>query len=541
MSAGKEKRKDGGAAEFHVNEQELEALRQRITDRKIEDKDWDLIDRYLLLLVKLSHVFQYGRIRMKKIARMLFGKRTEKEEKKDPPENPTPPSSGGGETPPGSAPGKQEVGSGSADENQDADANKGHGRRPASDYQNAETVICPLCHNKPGELCPACGRGHLRELPIEVTIRFTGNPPVTATKYERERVRCDTCGQAFKAELPEEAGEEKYDASAKASIVMSKYGNGVPFYRLGTQQAQQLVPLAPSTQWELSEEVADCVLPVYLQFERLAARAELIFIDDTPQLVLEAKKRQPLTGVVARVGDRWVTLYLTGEDAAGKKISVLLEARPLGLPPPLQMSDALAGNQQNIIQVIVLLCMVHCRRQFFEIKEFYPEVCSPVLEAIRQVYGFEGAVKNLHLDAAARLLYHQEHSQPLLERMKGWLLNQMDQRLIEPNSPLGKAVKYLKKHWDGLMGFCRHEGAPIDNNTVERVLKLPIQNRKNACFFKTSHGADVGCLLMSMIKTASQAGANPFAYLEALLRHRTELRQNPGLWLPWNYQSQLQG
>jgi hypothetical protein len=378
----------------------------------------------------------------------------------------------------------------------------------------------------------------LRLQPAEVIVRFTGNPPVTATKYAQERARCDTCGQIFKAELPKEAGEEKYDASAKVSIVMNKYGSGVPFYRLGAQQAQQLVPLAPSTQWERCEEVADSVLPVYLEIERQAAGAELIFIDDTPQLVLEAGKKQPMTGMVARVGERWVTLYLTGPDAAGKKISVLLEARPPGLPPPLQMSDALAGNQQDVIQVIVLLCLIHARRHFFDIKEFYPEVCGPVLEAIRQVYKHERAIKNLRLDAAARLVYHQEHSQPLLERMKGWLLNQMEQQLIEPNSPLGKAVKYLKNHWDGLMGFCRHEGAPLDNNPVERALKLPIQNRKNAYFFKTSHGADVGCLLMSMIKTASQAGVSPFAYLETLLQNRSVLRQAPGLWLPWNYQAQ---
>ena len=379
----------------------------------------------------------------------------------------------------------------------------------------------------------------MRQLPAEVVIRFKGNPPITAERYERERLRCDTCGQVYKAELPEKAGDEKYDASAKVSVVMSKYGSGVPFYRLSMQQAQQLIPLPPGTQWELVEEVADSILPVYLELERQAARAELLFIDDTPYLVLETGKKQNTTGVVARVGERWVTIYLMGAGQAGKKISVLLEARPPGLPPPLQMSDALAGNQQDSILVVVLLCMVHARRHFFEIKEFYPETCEPVLEAIRQVYKHETVIRSLHLDAAARLVYHQEHSQPLLERMKEWLLNQMDQRLIEPNSPLGKAVKYLKKHWDGLMGFCRHEGAPLDNNAVERALKLPIQNRKNAYFFKTSHGADVGCLLMSMIKTASQAGVSPFAYLEELQRHRRELRQNPGLWLPWNYRLQV--
>ncbi len=540
MSAREKKNKDGEAEQFHVDEPELQALTERVSQRKIEDSDWEKLHRYLVLFLKLSTVLQYGKIRMKKIVRLLFGKRTEKEKKKDPPQDPKPPAFSTDTTPTSSDQSNQNTGKESANESDDGKIKKGHGRRPVSDYQNAETVLCPLCHNKPGDKCPKCGKGRLRQMPSEVTIRFTGNPLITAKKIEQEKVRCDTCGLIFKAELPTGIGDEKYDASAKVSIVVNKYSNGMPFYRLGMQQAQQLVPLAPSVQWELVEDVADGILPVYLELERWAARAELIFIDDTPQLVLEAGKRQPLTGMVARMREIWATIYRTGPGAAGIKAAVLLESRPPGLPPPLQMSDALAGNQQDIIQVTVLLCLVHCRRYFFEIKEFYPEVCDPVMEAIRQVYKHEKEIKNLNLDAAGRLAYHQEHSQPLLERMKTWLLNQMDQHLIEPNSPLGTAVKYLQKHWDGLTGFCRHQGAPIDSNEVERALKLPILNRKSSYFFKTSHGADVGCLLMSMIRTASQAGVSPFAYLEALLRHRTELRQNPDLWLPWNYQSQLQ-
>jgi transposase len=82
-------------------------------------------------------------------------------------------------------------------------------------------------------------------------------------------------------------------------------------------------------------------------------------------------------------------------------------------------------------------------------------------------------------------------------------------------------------------------GAPLDNNLVERILKLPILLRKNAYFFKTSHGAAVGSLLMSMIKTATQSGVNPFSYLQTLLEHRYELRRNVELWLPWNYHSVL--
>ena len=74
----------------------------------------------------------------------------------------------------------------------------------------------------------------------------------------------------------------------------------------------------------------------------------------------------------------------------------------------------------------------------------------------------------------------------------------------------------------------------MDNNAVERALKLQILLRKNAYFFKNSHGAAVGSLLMSMIKTAAQSGVNPFSYLQSLVERRHELRPNLERWLPWN-------
>ena len=38
----------------------------------------------------------------------------------------------------------------------------------------------------------------------------------------------------------------------------------------------------------------------------------------------------------------------------------------------------------------------------------------------------------------------------------------------------------------------RVPGAPLDNNVVERALKKAILHRKNALFFKTDRGAQVG-------------------------------------------------
>ena len=44
-------------------------------------------------------------------------------------------------------------------------------------------------------------------------------------------------------------------------------------------------------------------------------------------------------------------------------------------------------------------------------------------------------------------------------------------------------------------------------------------HRKNALFYRTLHGAEVGDLFMSLIHTCELAGANPFDYLTELQRH----------------------
>ncbi len=535
--------------ELRIDKEELEALSARVAERKLEEQDWQQLHRYLVLLLKLTKALEYGRVRMRKLMRILFGKRTEKDESekdktgkdktKPPPDSPVTAGRPDGAGSAGGGSGSQREPAGQDSEPEKESQTKGHGRNPSSAYENAQEMVCPVCGNKAGDPCPACGKGTLRQTAEEIIIRIKGSAPVTAEKYRLEKLRCDACGLIWKGKLPEQAGEEKYQASAKVSVVMMKYGSGLPFYRLEKQQAYQQIPLPAGTQWGLVEEVANAVLPVYLELERIAAQAELLFMDDTWNLVLQAGKKQYTTGVVARVGNHWVTLYLTGTDAAGKKVLDLLQQRAAHLPPPLQMSDALASNYPDPVRVVVVLCWIHARRQFFEIKDFYPQECAPVLDAIACLYRHEHEIQSLGLDDAARQVYHQQHSQPVLEQMKQWLQDQQDQRLIEPNGPLGKAVQYLKTHWDGLMGFCRYPGAPLDNNAAERILKDAILVRKNAYFFKNSHGANVGSLLMSMIKTATQAGANPFSYFEALLEHRQELRRNVGLWLPWNYQSVL--
>ena len=74
---------------------------------------------------------------------------------------------------------------------------------------------------------------------------------------------------------------------------------------------------------------------------------------------------------------------------------------------------------------------------------------------------------------------------------------------------------------------------------MERALKRAVLHRKNALFYRTLHGAEVGGLSMTLIHTSQLCGANSLDYLTELLRHAEELKQKPSEWMPWNSRDAL--
>jgi hypothetical protein len=126
-----------------------------------------------------------------------------------------------------------------------------------------------------------------------------------------------------------------------------------------------------------------------------------------------------------------------------------------------------------------------------------------------------------------------------MEALKEWLEHQGAERRVEPNSSLGKAITYLLGHWETLTRFLTVPGAPLDNNTAERALKLCIRQRKNSLFYATEHSAYIASLLTSLIATCIHAGVNALEYLVAVQNNRQAVFANPAAWLPWTYPTAL--
>src|SRR6266542_1329864 len=529
-----------------TNPAEIEKLIEQVRATNLEPGAKEKIERLLRTVLALLELLQRKNTSIKKLQQMIFGKRTEKHptaqarKAEDPEKDDESEKADDGWPKASSDQGARAERLASASEEQPK--RKGHGRRAASEYSGARIVKCRHERLKAGDDCPASCGGRLYDLNEPTALmQFTGRPLITATKYEREALRCAKCQQRYVAPLPEGVTEERYDPSCDATIAMMKAGAGLPWHRLSGLQAMGGVPLSEATMWERCEATADAALGVYLYLKRLGANGEVMHTDDTGVKILSCLKEDQeekgrgtnTSGIVIKVGSRRIAFYLSGRRHAGENLAELLKKRNEGLEKPFQMSDALAANTSVEKNVISGYCLTHARRKVYELIEDYPGECGVVLDAVSKVYEYEAETEGMSPEE--RLAYHQSRSGPVMKELKEWIDEQFAQRLVEPNSNLGQALRYWLNHWERLTVWLRLPGAPLDNNEAERTLKQFILMRKNSLFFKNEHGAAVGDILASLIQSCRLNGVNAWDYLLTIIRNKSDARRNPHQYLPWNY------
>ncbi|HEY6355517.1 MAG TPA: IS66 family transposase, partial [Burkholderiaceae bacterium] len=433
----------------------------------------------------------------------------------------------------------------------------GHGRNAAQAYSGAPIVACDHTELASGDRCPQCDKGRVYDSPPRSIVKVVGQAPLGATVYKLQRLRCRLCDAVFTAPLPAAvASLPKYDSSCASMIALLRYGNGMPHFRLEGLQASLYVPLPDATQWDIVSKAVPAPRAVFEELIRQAAQAALLHSDDTPMKVLSlmamrakaeadgvkpAAKAINTSGIVAVLEQHKVVLFFTGHAHAGKNMERVLAHRALELAPAMQMSDALAANVAGEFKTVLANCLAHGRRQVADVAEQFPEAARHVIEALAEVYKHDATCREQALSAEQRLAFHQQHSLSVMDDLQRWMDEQFDKRLVEPNSGLGKALRYLIRHWDELTLFLRQAGAPLDNNLCEQVLKRAILHRKGSMFYKTAGGAEVGDFYMSLIHTCRLCDVNPFEYLNALQHHAQDVIGNAAQWLPWNYREQLGG
>ncbi len=448
------------------------------------------------------------------------------------------------------------IGRGNMDKNNDSPKKSRKKKKP-----NNTKPVQPSKHHhtlealNKGDRCPECKAGTLYKYQPAQLLRITGQTPFVPELHLSERLRCNTCGQFFTAPLPEAVladgnSDQKYGYSARTLMALNKYFTGAPFYRQESLQAVLGVSISASTIFDQCEYLANDLHPVFVTLKTLAGNATHFHLDDTTHRVLEQgpvqkKKRHSekmhtrtglyASGIIATLEEHDIVLFQTNIGHAGEFIDELLDKRQPDKPPPILMSDALSSNTPTRLPVLHGVCNAHGRRQYVDVQTHFPEQVQWVLEQYQLIWINDDVTREKAMTQAQRLAYHQEHSLPVMLKIRAWGAQHFADQTVEQNSGLGKAIAYFERHFDRLTLFCKIEGAKIDNNKMEAALKLIVRNRKNAYFYKTPAGAAISDVITSCIATTRQAQVNIFDYFNAIQRHRQAVKDDPQSWLPWNY------
>lgn len=311
-------------------------------------------------------------------------------------------------------------------------------------------------------------------------------------------------------------------AGLLAYIVISKYVDHLPLYRLERIFARQGVDIARSTMCSWLQHTAELLHPLYHVLRREVVQSRVIQTDETRLPVQDTPEKTKSGRLWIYVGDRNHP-YLLYDYRPDKS-----RAGPddiLGTYKGYLQADA-ANVFDGLYRpgdVTEVGCWAHARRYFHQALDSDVLRAAEALARIRQLYLVEEkatteitkqALQGTNADVV-RQRYRQAESVPLLTAMHAWLLTL--QRDVLPKSVLGVAIAYTLKHWQALLRYTEQGFLNIDNNAAERALRVVALGRKNYLFAGNDRGGETAGVLYTIAQSAQHHQLDSFAYLHDVL------------------------
>jgi transposase len=321
-------------------------------------------------------------------------------------------------------------------------------------------------------------------------------------RHKRKKYRCQ-CGGCVETAL----GPDKLIAGGRYSIdfavsaAIAKYADHLPLERQVRVMKRQGLVVDSQTLWDQINALAKWLAPAHEQLHSYVLQQPVIGADETFWRLMESGENK-----------RWQTWAACVPNAVSYRIrdsrSATTAGEVLGDYAGTILCDGYAAYEslkKRGGRFQLAHCWAHVRRKFVEAEESAPDACRHVLDLIGELYAVERECETDEERSRARA----ERSRELLKRIHAWAL---EQRAL-PQSPLGKAIRYMGDLWPGLVRFIDEPRLALDNNATERALRGVVLGRKNHYGSRSERGTEVAALFYSLIESAKLSGVEPDAYL----------------------------
>jgi transposase len=338
-------------------------------------------------------------------------------------------------------------------------------------------------------------------------------------EYHKAKYACGTCKQGVTtAPGPSKLIERSAaDASVLAHVVVSKYADHCPLHRLHRIYERSGVTIPVSTMSDWTGEVGVRIEPLVDRLVERVRQAYVIGTDATGLKVLDSSSSENIErGTMwCYVGDELDVVFRytpTGEGASGPW-EFLAGRTGYVQADAASVFDRLFDGQ--VASAIEVGCWSHGRRRLVALRDTDCRVAYP-LKLIARLYRIEHLADARQLSPDERASLRQQRSQPVLEKLKRWLLSTLANE--PPSSELAKATGYLLNQWTALNQFVEDGRLSLDNNLTEQQMRDIALGRKNYLFAGSHDAARRAAALYSLMRSCAQRGVPPLPYLTDVLR-----------------------
>jgi transposase len=365
----------------------------------------------------------------------------------------------------------------------------------------------------------ACGCGcQMKRIGEDVSEKLDYTPGTfTVERHVRGKWACAACQKLVQAPVPAQIIDKGIPTSnLLANVLVAKYGDHLPLYRLEEIYAREGVPLPRST---LAQWVGQCGVQLQPLVDALKAEMltySVLHADETPVEMLK-----PGTGKTHRA---YLWAYSPGVFEAMKAVVYdFAESRSgeharafLGDWKGSLICDDYGGYKASFAKGITEVgCMAHARRKFFDLHvNGSSQIAGQALQTIGLLYDIERETQEL--SAEDRQAIRQDKSRRIADALHGWMLAQRSQ--VTNSSAIAKALDYSLKRWQALTRFIDDGRLPVDNNWIENQMRPIAIGRKNWLFAGSLLAGQRAAAIMSLIQSAKLNGHDPHAYLRDVLR-----------------------
>lgn len=369
--------------------------------------------------------------------------------------------------------------------------------------------------------CPVCGDertciGHevtevVDLIPAEVIVRLDS----------REKLACERCdGELVRAPLGDKVVDGgKLGSRLVAELFIDKYDDGLPLHRQKQRFERMGLSLPVSTLADQIRWVAELLTPLWRGCLRAVLAARVMHLDGTglPVLDRDHPRGKRVGQLWGYVGDAQAVLYVfnsTGKKK-GQRPGELGPEDMLKLRRGYTVADAASVFDASFARddLIECGCNMHARRYFVKALDRGDKRAALPIAAFKKLYEIEAECAEL--DDNARLSERQARSRPVYEELVSWC--NVHKPHEPPQSPMGRAIRYLLNHREALMRFLDDGCIPIDNGVVERLHVRAALTRKNFLFAGSDAGGERAAVAYTILGCCRLADVNPREYLADIL------------------------